>query len=145
MKRCFWVNMNNPIYIKYHDEEWCKASYDDRYLFEMLILEGFQAVLSWECILNKREYFRDAFDNFDYKRISKYDDNKINELMNNKNIVRNRRKIEATITNSLIFMNIQKEYGSFSNYIWSFTNNKQIVHKGNIVYTHNALSDKISM
>ena len=143
MNRCFWVNLNNPRYIDYHDKEWCVPSHDDSYLFEMLVLESFQAGLSWECILNKREYFREAFDNFDYKKISKYDESKINELLNNKNIIRNKLKIKATITNSKIFMDIQKEFGSFSNYIWSFTNNKIIDHKGEVI-TSNELSDTIS-
>ena len=143
MNRCFWVNLNNPRYIDYHDKEWCVPSHDDSYLFEMLVLESFQAGLSWECILNKRDYFREAFDNFDYKKISKYDESKILELLNNKNIIRNKLKIKATITNSKIFMNIQKEYGSFSNYIWSFTDNKVINHRGEVI-TSNELSDTIS-
>ena len=126
MNRCSWVN-DNPLYIKYHDEEWGVTSYDDKYLFEMLLLESFQAGLSWECILNKRENFRDAFDNFDYNKISNYDENKINELINNKGIIRNKLKINAAINNSKIFIKIQKEYGTFSKYIWSFTNNKIII------------------
>ena len=142
MIRCSWVN-SNPLYIKYHDEEWGIASYDDDYLFEMLVLESFQAGLSWECILNKRENFREAFDNFNYKKIAGYSDTKINELMNNKKIIRNKLKIKATINNSKVFIDIQKEYGSFSKYIWSFTNNKQMVH--NTVITSNDLSDKISL
>jgi len=143
MNRCSWVN-DNPLYIKYHDEEWGVASYDDSYLFEMLLLESFQAGLSWECILNKRENFREAFDNFDYNKISKYDENKINELINNKGIIRNRLKINAAINNSKIFIKIQKEYGTFSKYIWSFTNNKIIIHNGVKLYTRNSLSDRIS-
>ena len=142
MIRCSWVN-SNPLYIKYHDEEWGVASYDDRYLFEMLVLESFQAGLSWECILNKRENFRRAFDNFDYKIIAEYDDAKIIELLNDRSIIRNRLKINAAINNAKVFMNIQKEFGSFSNYIWKFTNYKQIVH--NIVITSNSLSDRISL
>ena len=142
MIRCSWVN-SNPLYIKYHDDEWGIASYDDDYLFEMLVLESFQAGLSWECILNKRENFREAFDNFNYKKIAGYSDTKINELMNNKKIIRNKLKIKATINNSKVFIDIQKEYGSFSKYIWSFTNNKQMVH--NTVITSNDLSDKISL
>lgn len=144
MKRCFWVNLNNPNYVSYHDNEWGVITHDDHELFELLILEGFQAGLTWECILNKREYFRFAFDNFDYKKISLYDSNKINELMNNKDIIRNRLKITSTIINSKVFMDIQDEFGSFDKYIWSFTNNKQIVHKGRRIYTHNSLSDRIS-
>ena len=143
MNRCSWVN-DNPLYIKYHDEEWGVASYDDSYLFEMLLLESFQAGLSWECILNKRENFREAFDNFDYNKISKYDENKINELINNKGIIRNKLKINAAINNSKIFIKIQKEYGTFSKYIWSFTNNKIIIHNGVKLYTRNSLSDRIS-
>ena len=142
MNRCSWVNLNNPIYVKYHDEEWGVPSYDDKYLFEMLVLESFQAGLSWECILNKREYFREAFDNFDYQQIAKYDEVKINKLLSNKNIIRNKLKINATINNSKIFMDIEKEYGSFSKYIWSFTNNKIIYNNG--LVTSNELSDKIS-
>ena len=143
MIRCSWVN-DNPLYIRYHDEEWGVASYDDSYLFEMLLLESFQAGLSWECILNKRENFRDAFDNFDYNKISKYNENKINELINNKGIIRNRLKINAAINNSKIFIKIQKEYGTFSKYIWSFTNNKIIIHNGVKLYTRNSLSARIS-
>jgi len=143
VNRCFWVNLNNPRYIDYHDKEWCVPSHNDSYLFEMLVLESFQAGLSWECILNKRNYFREAFDNFDYKKISKYYDAKIIELMNNRNIIRNKLKIKATINNSKIFMDIQKEFGSFSNYIWGFTNNKIIDHKGEVI-TSNDLSDTIS-
>ena len=142
MIRCSWVNQN-PLYIKYHDEEWGVASYDDQYLFEMLVLEIFQAGLSWECVLNKRENFRKAFDNFDYTKIANYQDKKINELINNKDIIRNKLKVNATINNAKIFMNIQKEYKSFSKYIWSFTNNKQIIHKRSL--TSNSLSDKISL
>ncbi|MBR2677981.1 MAG: DNA-3-methyladenine glycosylase I [Bacilli bacterium] len=144
MNRCHWVNLNNPLYIKYHDEEWGVPSYDDKYLFEMLVLESFQAGLSWECILNKRKAFYKAFDSFNYEIIAKYNDNKINELINNKEIVRNKRKILATINNAKIFMEIQKEYKSFSNYIWSFTNNKIIFNKTGKIIVSNELSDKIS-
>lgn len=144
MKRCSWVNENNELYIKYHDEEWAVPSYDDKYLFEMLLLESFQAGLSWECILNKRESFRKAFDNFDYKKIAKYKEEKINELLNNKEIVRNKLKIHAAINNAKIFMEIQKEYKTFSNYIWSFTNNKTIINKDDNFRTTSNLSDTIS-
>ena len=144
MKRCKWVDLNSQLYINYHDNEWGIPSYDDHYLFEMLVLESFQAGLSWITILNKREYFRESFDNFDYHLISKYDENKINELMNNKNIIRNRRKIEATINNSIVFINIQKEYGSFSNYIWKFTNGKIIKNLDDQIKTTSSLSDQIS-
>ncbi len=143
MTRCKWVN-DNPLMIKYHDDEWGVISHDDRYLFEMLILESFQAGLSWECIINKRAAFRNAFDNFDYKMIAKYDDKKIEELKNNKDIVRNRLKIKAAINNAKIFMDIIDEYGSFDKYIWSFTNNKVIKNKTDIFKATSELSDKIS-
>lgn len=143
--RCSWVNLNNSLYVKYHDEEWAVPSFDDRYLFEMLVLESFQAGLSWECILNKREAFRECFDNFDFNKVSKYDSKKINELLGNKKIVRNRLKIETAINNANVFISIQKEYGSFSNYIWSFTNGDIVVNKTDIFNTTSSLSDAISL
>ena len=144
MKRCKWVNMNNINYIKYHDEEWGVASYDDQYLFEMLLLESFQAGLSWECILNKRKYFKEAFDNYNYKKIAKYNEKKIEELLNNPNIIRNKLKIKAAIKNAKVFIEIQKEYKTFSNYIWSFTHHKIIYNENNIFKTTSVLSDEIS-
>jgi DNA-3-methyladenine glycosylase I len=141
MKRCSWVNLNNPLYVAYHDEEWGVPIYDDYKLFELLVLEMFQAGLSWECILNKRDNFSTCFDNFDYEKISKYDEDKVNELMQDKGIIRNRKKIEATINNAKIFIDIIKEYGSFSKYIWGYT--KGSVLKG-IYKTSNSLSDEIS-
>lgn len=142
MNRCHWVNLDNPLYVTYHDEEWGVPSYDDQYLFEMLLLESFQAGLSWECILNKRENFRQSFDNFDLDKIANYNEDKILELMNNKGIIRNKRKIAATISNAQVFMDIQKEWGSFSNYIWHFTNNKVI--RNNKIISSSPLSDEIS-
>lgn len=142
MNRCKWVNMKNPIYIKYHDEEWCEPKHDDKELYELLILESFQAGLSWECVLNKREAFREAYDNFDIDRVIMYDESKYNELINNKDIIRNKLKIKASINNTKIFKSIQKEYGSFDKYIWSFTNNKVLYLDYDI--TSNELSDKIS-
>lgn len=142
--RCKWVNLDNKLYVKYHDEEWGIPSYNDRYLFEMLLLESFQAGLSWECILNKRENFRKAFSNFDYKKIALYDDKKINELLNNKGIIRNKLKINASIINARIFMKIKEEYKTFSNYIWHFTNNKIIVNKDDNFMPTSKLSDEIS-
>ena len=139
--RCKWCNLKNELYIKYHDEEWCRPNFDDNYLFEMLILESFQAGLSWECVLNKREDFRKAFDDFDINKICKYDDKKIENLLSNEKIIRNKLKINATINNSKIFKNIQKEYGSFYNYLKTYT-------KGKIIYevnrTTSDLSDSIS-
>ena len=142
MKRCFWVNMDNPLYVDYHDNEWGVPKYDDHELYELLILEMFQAGLSWETILNKRENFRKAFDSFDWNSIVNYDEDKINELMQDKGIIRNRKKIEATINNTKVFLNIQKEYGSFANFIWSFTDNKVIITDSKVV--SNELSDTIS-
>lgn len=141
MKRCKWVNLDNKLYVNYHDFEWGIPKYDDKYLFELLILEMFQAGLSWECILSKRESFRIAFDNFDYEKISNYMEDKINELLNNTSIIRNKLKINASINNAKVFMDIQKEYGSFANYIWKFSNNKVIY---NCMVTHNELSYRIS-
>ena len=143
MNRCSWVNLNNPLYIKYHDYEWGRAS--DNYLLEMLILESFQAGLSWECVLNKREDFRLAYDNFDLNKIISYGEEKIIELMNNTKIIRNKRKIIASINNAKIFKNIQEEFGSFNNYIWSFTKNKTINRKSSEIINKNTLSDKISI
>ena len=144
MKRCSWVNENNKNYIKYHDEEWAVPSYEDKYLYEMLLLESFQAGLSWQCILNKRENFRKAFDNFNYEKIAKYDDKKIEILKNNKEIIRNDLKIKAAINNAKVFIKIKKEYKTFSNYIWHFTNNKIIKNKDNNLKTTSKLSDTIS-
>ena len=144
MNRCRWVNMNNPLYIKYHDEEWGVPSYDDNYLFEMLILESFQAGLSWECILNKRKAFYKAFDCFNCEIISKYDDVKINELLNNKDIIRNRLKIKAAIKNARVFISIREEFKTFSNYIWAFTDGKVIVNCDDNLKTSSELSDIIS-
>lgn len=141
MKRCAWCNLNNEIYVNYHDKEWGVLNLDDAYLFEMLILELFQAGLSFECVLNKREYFKEAYDNFDVNKVSLYDENKINELMNNKNIIRNKRKIEASINNAKIFNNIKDEYGSFYNYLKTFTNDKVIYENDK---TTSKLSDTIS-
>lgn len=144
MNRCSWVNLKNPLYINYHDTEWGIASYDDGYLFEMLLLELFQAGLSWECVLNKRKAFKSAFDNFDYYKISMYDDNKINQLLCNDKIIRNKLKIKASITNARVFIEIQKEYGTFSNYIWHFTNGKIIENKDDKIRVTSPLSDEVS-
>ena len=125
--RCNWVT-TDELYIKYHDEEWGKPVYDDETIFEFLVLEAFQAGLSWITILKKRENFREAFDHFNYQKIATYTDEKIEELMNNAGIVRNRLKILATINNAQRFMEIQQEFGSFSTYIWSFVNGKPMVN-----------------
>ncbi len=141
MKRCKWCNENNPLYVEYHDKEWCIPNYDDNYLFEMLILESFQAGLSWECVLNKRNDFIVAYDNFNIDKIINYDENKINELLTNSKIIRNKLKIKASISNAKIFKDIQKEYGSFYNYLLTFTKNKILYEIGK---TTNDLSDSIS-
>lgn len=139
--RCKWCNEKNELYIKYHDKEWCNPNFDERYLYEMLILESFQAGLSWECVLNKREDFRKAYDYFDIEKVINYDEDKIEELLSNKKIIRNKLKIKASINNSKIFKEIQKEYGLFYNYLKEFTNNK-IIHE--IDKTTSDLSDRIS-
>lgn len=141
MKRCNWCNLKNELYVKYHDEEWCKQNFDEKYLFEMLILESFQAGLSWECVLNKRKYFKEAYDNFDIDKICLYDETKINELIENPKIIRNKLKIKASINNAKIFKEITKEYGSFYNYLKTFTKDKTIYETNK---TTNYLSDKIS-
>ncbi len=141
MIRCKWCNLKNPKYIEYHDNEWCKPNFDDKYLYEMLILESFQAGLSWECVLNKRESFREAFDNFDIDKVCCYNDTKVKELFENEKIIRNKLKIKAAINNSKIFKNIQNEYGSFYNYLKKFTNNKIIYETDK---TTNQLSDNLS-
>jgi len=141
IKRCRWANPKNELYIDYHDNEWGVLNLNDDYLFEMLILESFQAGLSWECVLNKRESFRDAFDNFDLELVSNYDENKILELLNNAKIIRNKLKINSAIINAKIFKNIQKDVGSFSKYICSFTNDEVVYETGKV---SSSLSDGIS-
>ena len=128
VKRCTWAN-NDPQMIEYHDKEWGNPIHDEQLLFEFLILEGAQAGLSWSTILHKRENFRKAFDNFDYNKISKYTEQQIEDLMNNKGIIRNRRKIEAVIANAKAFLQVQKEFGSFDKYIWKFVNFKTVDNK----------------
>ena len=125
--RCSWCG-TDPLYVQYHDEEWGIPSHDDQHLFEMLCLEGAQAGLSWITILRKRENYRKAFDNFDAKKMSKYDDKKIEKLLQNEGIVRNRLKVHAFIGNAKAFLQVQKEFGTFSKYIWSFVDNKPIVN-----------------
>ena len=142
-KRCQWVNINNPTYVKYHDEEWGIPIHDDRLLFELLILEGFQAGLSWECVLNKREAFRSAFENFDVDKVSAFNEEKLSSLCNDPNIIRNKLKIDASVKNAKAFKSIQKDFGSFDKYIWTFTDNNTI-HEDYSTRTKSHLSDKIS-
>lgn len=141
LKRCKWCNLKNTSYIKYHDEEWGVPNLNEQYLFEMLILESFQAGLSWECVLNKREAFRKAFDSFDAEKVAKYGNDKIAELQNNKDIIRNKLKIQATVNNAKIFLEIKKEYGSFRNYLKGFTGEQQIIE---VDKTTSPLSDALS-
>lgn len=141
LKRCKWCNPKNPAYIKYHDEEWGVLNLNEQYLFEMLILESFQAGLSWECVLNKREAFRNAFDGFNAEKIANYDNNKIVELQNNKDIIRNKLKIRSAVNNAKIFLEIQKEYGSFREYLKGFTGEQQIIE---VDKTTSPLSDALS-
>lgn len=123
--RCGWAS-GDPLYIDYHDNEWGVPLYDDDRLFEFLILETFQAGLSWITILKKRENFRKALDGFNYEKISRYNEKKVSELLEDAGIIRNRLKIAATITNAIAFIEIRREFGSFSNYFWSFTGGKQL-------------------
>ena len=141
--RCCYVNMKNPLYIHYHDEEWGVPEHSDRKLYELLILESFQAGLSWECILNKRKNFRAAFDNFDIDKVCAYDEAKCAELLSDPGIIRNRLKTAAAVNNSVIFKEIQKEFGAFDAYIWGFTNGRTIVEDYHI-RTTSPLSDAIS-
>lgn len=143
-QRCGWVNLQNPLYVHYHDQEWGKPNHDDRYLFEMLVLESFQAGLSWECILNKRENFRAAFDNFDVQKVANYDEHKIAELLANVGIIRNRLKIKAAINNAKIFQQIQAEYGTFDRYLWQFTAGQPVVNRDGVLRATSPLSDTIS-
>lgn len=144
--RCAWCE-KDELYRDYHDKEWGKPVRDDQKLFEFLILESFQAGLSWYTILSKRENFRKAFDNFDYKKVANYKEQKVEELMQNAGIVRNRLKILATINNARCFMNVQKEYGSFSSYLWSFVDGKSIINSPKTldeVPATTEISDKLS-
>lgn len=127
VKRCGWVS-NDELYVKYHDEEWGKPVFEDAILYEFLLLESFQAGLSWITILKKRENFRKAFDEFDCVKISNYNQDKIDELLLNEGIIRHRGKIEAAINNAKLFQNIQIEFRSFSNYLWSFVDNEPILN-----------------
>lgn len=140
-KRCGWCNTKNDKYVKYHDTEWGVLNTDERYLFEMLILESFQAGLSWECVLNKREAFIKAYDEFDIEKVCAYGEEKINELLGNKAIIRNRLKITASIENAKIFRQISHKHGSFYEYLKLFTNGETFIETDKIC---SALSDAIS-
>ena len=129
MKRCAWVKEDEPLYVQYHDEEWGRPVHDDRLLFEMLCLEGAQAGLSWWTILQKRENYRKAFDCFEAEAIIQYSDEKIQELLTNPGIVRNRLKVNGVVKNAKAFLKIRKEFGSFDQFIWGFTDHKTIYNQ----------------
>ena len=144
--RCFWVS-DSKLYQEYHDNEWGQPVYDDETLFEFLVLETFQAGLSWITILNKRENFRKAFSNFDYEKIAKYAESKYLSLLQDAGIIRNKLKIKSAIANAQLFMQVQEEFGSFSKFIWSYVEGKPIInkfHKREEVPATTELSDKIS-
>lgn len=140
-KRCAWCNLKNQKYVEYHDNEWGITNFDDKYLFEMLILESFQAGLSWECVLNKRDSFRQAYDNFDLEKVCNYDEKKKQELISNAEIIRNKLKVNASVNNAKIFRDIKNEFGTFYNYLKTFTNGETYYEVG---LTSSELSDKIS-
>ena len=145
--RCNWVK-NDKLMIDYHDKEWGVPVHDDKKLFEFLVLDTFQAGLSWQIILHKRDNLRKAFDNFNYKMIAKYDENKMNQLINDSSIIRNKLKIIATINNAQRFLKVQKEFCTFDTYIWQFSNFKTIVNhydKPSDIPTKTKLSDKMSL
>ncbi|MDD7914878.1 DNA-3-methyladenine glycosylase I [Polaribacter ponticola] len=145
-QRCFWVT-DSKLYQDYHDNEWGEPVFDDAILFEFLILETFQAGLSWITVLNKRENFRKAFDNFNYIKIANYSEDKYESLLQDVGIIRNKLKVKSAITNAGLFMDVQKEFGSFSKFIWSYVNDKPIVNKfekREDVPATTALSDTIS-
>jgi DNA-3-methyladenine glycosylase I len=147
MKRCDWCE-SDELYIKYHDEEWGDPVHDDIKHFEFLILEGVQAGLSWLLVLRKRENYRRAYDNFNPVKVASYNDIKIEELMNNKGLIRNRRKIEASVNNAIRFLEIQDGFGSFDRYIWDYVDNEPIINSWNNVTdlpSKTVLSDEISI
>ena len=147
-KRCTWASgLDDPEYIRYHDEEWGRPSHDDRHLFEMLILEGAQAGLSWSTILHKRANYRKAFSSFDPKKVARFDAKRRAVLMNDAGIVRNRLKIDSTVTNAQAFLQVQKEFGSFERYLWGFVDGKPVIDirpRGERLPASTDLSDQIS-
>lgn len=141
--RCSWVNLKNPLYVSYHDTEWGVPCHEDRRLFELLILEGFQAGLSWECVLNKRRHFREVYDGFDPEKVSRYGEEKLRALLADPGIIRNRLKVQASVTNAGVFLQLQREYGSFDAYIWGFTGGESL-REAYFLRTTSPLSDRIS-
>jgi DNA-3-methyladenine glycosylase I len=143
IQRCNWANSANPLYLAYHDEEWGVPCHDERTLFEMLNLEGAQAGLSWETVLNKRENYRKAFDNWDAKKIARYGEAKVAELLANPGIIRNKLKVAATITNAQAYLRLCEEMGGLDPYLWAWVKGKPIVNKGDRIVS-TPLSDAIS-
>jgi DNA-3-methyladenine glycosylase I len=147
-KRCMWASgLDDPEYVRYHDEEWGRPSHDDRHLFEMITLEGAQAGLSWSTILHKRANYRKAFASFDPKKVARFDAKRQAALMNDAGIVRNRLKIDSTVTNAQTFLQVQKEFGSFDHYLWAFVDGKPVVDirpRGERLPASTDLSDQIS-
>jgi len=145
--RCPWVNLKNPLYIEYHDKEWGRPVHDDIKHFEMITLEGAQAGLSWETVLNKRQHYRKVFSGFDPKKVSKFTTSKIEKLLLDPGIIRNRLKVESTVSNAKVFLECQKEFGSFDKYIWRFVNGKPIktaLKKLSDYHSKTPISDEIS-
>jgi len=148
IKRCRWVPEGNELYTHYHDTEWGVPLHDDRLLFEAIILDGVQAGLSWLTVLKKREHYRTVYDNFDIEKVSHYTEEKVDALLNDKGIIRNRLKIISSITNASATIRIQKEFGSFDKYIWNFVNGKTIVNQWenlNELPTRSDISDLMSL
>lgn len=143
MKRCAWVNLKNPLYVKYHDEEWGRRTKNDRSLYELFILETFQAGLSWECVLNKRGAIRAAFDGFEPEKVAAYDEHEIERLMVTEGIIRNRAKLGAAVSNSKVYLALSAEFGSFERYIESFVGSKPIIEPYT-ERTNSPLSDALS-
>lgn len=147
MKRCGWVKMTNPIYVDYHDQEWGQPLHDEQALFELLCLESYQAGLSWETVLNKRQAFRSAFFNYDIQKVAAMTDGKLDKLLDNPNIIRHKAKLYATRANAQAFVKVQEEFGSFDHYLWSwvgFTPLDNSVKSFREVPTKNDLSERIS-
>lgn len=146
-KRCGWVDRASAEYVRYHDQEWGRPVHDDRHLFEMLTLEGAQAGLSWSTILKKRAGYRRAFANFDPRKVARFDARKKNSLLSDSGIVRNRLKIDSTVTNARAFLEVQREFGSFDRYLWSFVDGRPIVNRPKTmegVPPRTELSDRIA-
>lgn len=142
--RCEWIQGKPDYYVKYHDKIWGKPEYDDQALFKWLSLEIFHIGLSWQLVLSKYDDFMEAFDDFAYEKVADYQEDKIEELMDNEKIIRYRRKIEATINNANCFMTVQKEFGTFSKYIWNFTKGKQVISQDDERLTDSPLSDRVT-